>query len=70
MADQTVIDLIKQRKDIPISLLEFIRVEGDGNCLFRTFSVYLYEIETRYKQLREQIYNYAKTNKEEIKDFF
>ena len=37
MEGQTVIDLIKQIKDIPINLLEFIRVEGDGNCLFRIF---------------------------------
>ena len=65
-----MINLIKQRQDIPINLLEFIRVEGDGNCLFPIFSVYLYEIESKYKQIREQIYNYAKFNKEELKNFF
>ena len=41
MQEQMIINLIKQRKDIPVNLLEFIRVEGDGNCLFRTFSAYL-----------------------------
>ena len=33
-------------------------------------SAYLYEIEIRYKEIRQQIYNYAKNNKEEIKEFF
>lgn len=36
--------LIKSGRNIPKNYLENIETEKDGNCLFRTFSLYFYKI--------------------------
>ena len=63
-------DLIKNRRNIPRSLIDFIEITGDGNCLNRATSYYLHQREEKYKEIRELIYNEAKINKEELNHFF
>ena len=46
---ERILDLIKHRKNIPISLIDFIDITGDGNCLFKATSYNLYGNEDKYK---------------------
>ena len=67
---ERILDLIKHRRNIPISLIDFIDITGDGNCLFRATSYFLYGNEDQYKEIRKLVYQEAKNNKEELKPFF
>jgi len=62
--------LIKNRKNILKNLLKNIEVEKDGNCLYRTFSLFLYENQEKYNEIRQKIYKEAKKQKDIIKNFF
>ena len=62
--------LIKMRRNIPKNYLENIETEKDGNCLFRTFSLYLYQNQENYNEIRQAIYKEANKQKESIKNFF
>ena len=46
-------DLIKNRRNIPRSLIDLIEITGDGNFLYRTTSYYLHQSEEKYKEIRE-----------------
>ena len=37
-----VLNLIRERKNIPKRKINFIKITVDGNCLFRDYSYYLY----------------------------
>ena len=39
---EDIYDLIENKKPIPKELVEFIKITGDGNFLFLTFSYNLY----------------------------
>ena len=65
----SIIEKIKRNENIPINELKRIQVDADGNCLYRTFSYYLYEDEDHHKLIRKEIYQKAKLNIEEIKPF-
>ena len=67
---EIILDLIKNRRNIPRSLIDFIEITGDGNCLYRATSYYLNQSKEKYKEIRELVYNEAKNNKEELKPFF
>ena len=43
-----------------LHLLEHISIKGDENCLYLTFSYYLYGTEDSLKILRKQILNQQK----------
>ena len=45
-------------------------MDGDGNCYFRTLSLYFTQAQPYYEFFREQIYNGAKENLNDIKEFF
>ena len=47
-----------------------IPINKDGNCLYRTISVYLTDTQDNYQIIRELIYEYAKKNKELFLRFF
>ena len=40
------------------------------NCLYRVFSYYLYGDQEHYNEIRKNIYENRKKNKEEIREFF
>ena len=63
-------NLIKNRKDIPQDLIENIYIKKDGNYLYRIFSFFLYEEQSKYNDIRTQIYNETKNHKNEIKEYF
>ena len=43
---------------------------GDGNCFYRSISLYLINEQTNHKIIREIIYEAAKESKENLKPFF
>jgi hypothetical protein len=47
---------IKEHKEINKDLLEIDDVERDGNCFYRTLSLYFTKDETHYSFFREQVY--------------
>ena len=65
-----VIELIRERKNISVNKIEKIKVTGDGNCLYRSLSYYLYETEDKYNDVRQEIYTHANSHKDTIKEFF
>ena len=67
---EIILDLIKNRRNIPRSLINFIEITGNVNCLYKFTSYYLHQSEEKYKEVRELVYNEAKNNKEELKPFF
>lgn len=46
-------ELIRNKHNIPEDELIRIIVLADGNCLYRTFSYFLYENEEHHKDLRK-----------------
>jgi len=61
---------IKEHKEIKKNLLEINEVERDGNCFYRTLSLFFTKDESHYSFFREQIYLAAKNNINELRDFF
>ena len=49
---ERILDLIKNRRNIPISLIDFIDITRDGNYLFIATSFHLYGNEDKYKEIR------------------
>ena len=47
-----------------------IPIYKDGNCFFRSLSVYLTDTQDNYKIIRELIAEYAEVNKENFIEFF
>ena len=47
-----------------------IPISKDGNCFFRTISVYLTDTQENYKLIREIIAEYAEANRNQFLDFF
>ena len=45
-------------------------ITGDGNCFYRSISLYFTNEQTNHKIIREIIYEAAKEYKEDIKPFF
>ena len=43
---------------------------GDGNCWFRTLSLHFDGIEDNYAQYKKEVYEYCKSNKEDLREFF
>ena len=67
---ENILALIRENKNIPIDKIENVTVTGDGNCLYRCMSCYLYETEEKINEIRMKIYSEAKSNKDNIKEFF
>ena len=67
---EIILDLIKNRRNIPRSLINFIEITGGINYLYKSTSYYFHQSEEKYKEIRELVYNEAKNNKEELKPFF
>ena len=61
---------IKEHEEISKDLLEINDVERDGNCFYRTLSLYFTNDEMHFSFFREQIYSAAKNNMIELKEFF
>jgi len=62
-----IINLIKTRKEIPKNILKNLDIDKNGNCLYRTFSYFLYYDQEHYNEIRQKIYEEEKKNKNEIK---
>ena len=50
--------------------INIIPVIGDGNCLYRSISVYFTNSETFHSDVRNLVYETAKENKATIRPFF
>jgi len=61
-----VINLIRERKKIPKSKINFIKINGVCNCLFRAFSYYLNNYESNFNDIRQLIYSEVKLHKEKL----
>ena len=68
--NNNLLSIIKNRQPIPKNLVEFIPITGDGNCLYRSTSYYLYGHENEYNNIRQKVYNEEKIHKNDIKPFF
>ena len=49
-------------KQLTLARLKCVNVLGDGNCLFRSLSVCLYNYKDRYSELRSQIVHHMSVN--------
>ena len=58
--EEYILEQIKHSKEIPKNMLELIKITGDGNCLYRTFSYFLYNNEDHYKEIRKNALPYAR----------
>ena len=65
-----LISLIKARQDISKNKVNLIQITGDGNCLYRAFSYFLYGNENEHINIRKEVYEKAKIRKNELKNFF
>ena len=71
MIEQKIL-LNKIRNKQPINQEEIIitPILGDGNCFYRSISLYLTNEQSNHKIIREIIYEAAKERKEDLKPFF
>lgn len=59
----------KQNNDIlPFEDVKEVNIEGDGNCFYRTISQAFFNTQEFHKEIRMQIYEYARLNKDNLKD--
>ena len=65
-----IYNLILSHKPLDKNLFENIDVGRDGNCFYRTLSLFFTNEESHYKFFREQIYIACKNNLNELKEFF
>ena len=65
-----VLNLIRERQNIPKDKINFIKITVDGNFLFKAFSYYLLNDESKFNDIHLLIYNEAKLNKDSLKEFF
>ena len=65
-----ILDLIKNHKKINKELVEVQDVGGDGNCYYRTLSLYFTNEQSHNKCFREQINMAVKDNADELREFF
>lgn len=49
---------------------DFIKIVGDGNCLFRALAFHLFQDESQHPSIRELICDYIEHNKNNFCDFF
>ena len=63
-------NLIISHKPLNHNLIEIIDVCRDGNCFYRTLSLFYVSDESQYIFFGEQIYLAAKNNIKELKEFF
>ena len=68
--NQELYPLIRNFKNINPDNLNIINITGDGNCLFRSLSYFLYNNEDNYKQIRKEIFEYSQTIKSIIPNVF
>ena len=45
--NEKLIELLKNRADIPINLVQFIKITSEDNCMLWMFSYYLYDNENQ-----------------------
>ena len=50
--------------------MNFIPITGDGNCLYRLLSYFLYGSENNHDNLPKEVYENAISHKNELKNFF
>ena len=62
--------ILKNIRKIPIDSLSEIVIKRDGNCFFNCLSYYFRNTEQDSKEFRKIIYEYIKSNKEELLQFF
>lgn len=62
--------ITKSAMDIPEipSILQAVRIVGDGNCLYRAFSHYLYGHQDDHLRLRQECMNLITENQDEFHD--
>ena len=58
--NNNLLTIIKNRRLIPKNLVKFIPIKGDGNCLYRSTSYYLYGHQNEYNNIRQKVNNEAK----------
>ena len=49
-------------ESISTSLVDIVKVEGDGNCFIRCLSLFIYNDETEHLRSRNEIANYLLAN--------
>ena len=63
-------DKILSHQNLDTGIFDIKDVCRDGNCFYRTLSIYFTNDESYYKIFRERIYNAAINYKESLKEFF
>ena len=61
---------VKNNKTIKKEELQEKKIEGDGNCLYRSISYFLLATEDYYNEIKKEIINWIEQNKQKFIDFF
>ena len=61
---------VKNNKTIKKEELQEKKIEGDGNCLYRSISYFLLATEDYYNEIKKEIINLIEQNKQKFIDFF
>ena len=61
---------VKYNKTIKKEELQEKKIEGDGNCLYRSISYFLLATEDYYNEIKKEIINWIEQNKQKFIDFF
>ena len=69
ISNENLFDYVKNKRDIPLKSIIFIKVDSDGNCYYRCLSKFLYDTDQKHKELRNLIYEFCNSNKEIIAEF-
>ena len=67
---ENITQIIKQHLNLSKDICNIIDVGRDGNCFYRTLSLYFTGDESHYKIIRQNIYLAAKDNTEYLRNFF
>ena len=72
MEEEAIIDYenIEKIREIPINLLYELNIIKDGNCFFNCLSYFFHNTQKDSFEFRKIIYEYIKSNKEELIPFF
>lgn len=65
-----ILEIIKKHEEIDKDSVVIIDIDRDGNCYYRTLSLYFTNDESYNNFFREQIHLAAKNNKNEFRYFF
>ena len=65
-----LLEIIRNHKELNKDFIDIKDVQKDGNCYYRTLSLYFTDNESKYPFFRHQIYLVALNDIDNLKEFF